>query len=48
MRKLLIDTDCGVDDAAAILLALQSKDVEVVAITCVCGNTSLDSLRLTD
>lgn len=39
-RKLLIDTDAGVDDAQAILMALQYPDVDVVGITCVAGNTS--------
>ncbi|ELP83421.1 inosine-uridine preferring nucleoside hydrolase, putative [Entamoeba invadens IP1] len=42
MRKLLIDTDCGVDDATAILLTIMSKKVDLVAITCVVGNTTLD------
>ncbi|CAD5119423.1 DgyrCDS8035 [Dimorphilus gyrociliatus] len=38
--KLIIDTDAGCDDAAAILLALSHKDVEIVAITTVHGNTN--------
>ncbi|BFU18457.1 Inosine-uridine preferring nucleoside hydrolase, putative [Entamoeba histolytica HM-1:IMSS-B] len=42
MRKLIIDTDCGVDDATAILLTIMSKKVDLVAITCVVGNTTLD------
>lgn len=42
--KLVIDTDGGADDAAAILLALSAwnnndSNFEVVAITCVNGNT---------
>ncbi|WAR05360.1 RIHA-like protein [Mya arenaria] len=37
-RKLLIDTDAGVDDAQAILMALKSPDVDVIGITCVAGN----------
>ena len=44
MRKLIIDTDCGVDDATAILLTLASKKVELVAITCVAGNTTLENV----
>lgn len=41
-RKILIDTDCGVDDAEALLLALsKDSDIEVVAITCVNGNAPL-------
>lgn len=39
MRKIIIDTDAGLDDAQAILMALASVDVEVVAITTVMGNT---------
>jgi inosine-uridine nucleoside N-ribohydrolase len=38
-RKIIIDTDAGLDDAQAILMALASDDVEVVAITTVMGNT---------
>lgn len=39
---ILIDTDPGVDDAVAILLALASPEVEVLAITAVAGNVPLD------
>lgn len=41
-RKIIIDTDPGQDDAVAILLALASPELEVVAITCVAGNVPLD------
>lgn len=37
-QRVIIDTDPGVDDALAILLALRSPEIEVVAITTVCGN----------
>ena len=36
--KVIIDTDPGVDDALALLLALASPELEVVGITTVCGN----------
>jgi purine nucleosidase len=36
--KVIIDTDPGVDDALAILLALASPELDVVGITTVCGN----------
>ncbi|MGQ0809879.1 MAG: nucleoside hydrolase [Nitrospiraceae bacterium] len=36
--RVIIDTDPGVDDALAILLALRSPELEIVAITTVCGN----------
>ena len=39
-RKLIIDSDAGVDDANAILMALGSPDVDVIAITTVSGNTT--------
>ena len=43
-RKIIIDCDAGVDDAQAILLALSAQDVEVIAITCVAGNTPIDKV----
>ena len=39
MQRILIDTDPGVDDAFAILLAMRSPELLVEAITTVCGNT---------
>ena len=42
MNKIIIDTDPGVDDAHAILLALVHPDVKVEAITTVNGNVSLE------
>lgn len=36
--RVIIDSDMGVDDALAILLALRSPELDVVAITTVCGN----------
>ncbi|XP_078044096.1 nucleoside hydrolase [Augochlora pura] len=43
-RKVIIDTDAGVDDATAILLILKSKGIEVLAITCTYGNTYVDNV----
>ncbi|MEO0371154.1 MAG: nucleoside hydrolase, partial [Pseudomonadota bacterium] len=37
-RKIIIDTDPGQDDAVAILLALASSELDVLALTCVAGN----------
>ncbi len=45
-RRLVIDTDPGVDDAVAILLAFASPEVEVVALTAVAGNVGLDKTAL--
>ena len=41
MRKIIIDTDPGQDDAVAILLALASPELEVLGITAVAGNVPL-------
>lgn len=41
--RIILDTDTGVDDALAILLALRSPELRVEAITGVCGNTSLEN-----
>ncbi len=39
--KIIIDTDPGQDDAAAIMLALGSPELEVLGITAVAGNVPL-------
>ena len=44
MKKLIIDTDCGIDDAVAIMMAISRKDVDVVGITTVSGNTYVDQV----
>ncbi len=41
-RKAVIDTDPGLDDAIAILLALCSPAIELAGITTVAGNIGLD------
>lgn len=40
--QLIIDCDAGIDDAQEIMLALARPDAEVLAITCVSGNTEVD------
>jgi purine nucleosidase/pyrimidine-specific ribonucleoside hydrolase len=40
--RLLIDTDPGIDDALALLLALHSAGVSVEAITTVAGNVTVE------
>ena len=37
-RKVIIDTDPGVDDSFAILLALRSPEIEVIGLTSLFGN----------
>ena len=44
--RVIIDTDPGVDDAVAILLALASEELDVVAITSVAGNVGIDATTL--
>jgi pyrimidine-specific ribonucleoside hydrolase len=41
--EILIDCDPGHDDAMALLLALASPEVEVVGVTTVAGNTTLEN-----
>jgi len=41
-RRLLIDTDPGIDDALAILLALASPETRLEAVTVVAGNVPVD------
>ena len=43
MKQIIIDTDPGIDDAAALFLALASPELEVVALTTIYGNASVDS-----
>ncbi|HUI70926.1 MAG TPA: nucleoside hydrolase [Spirochaetia bacterium] len=44
-KKILIDTDCGVDDAIAIMMALASPhEVSVMGITTVSGNVQVDNV----
>lgn len=42
-RKIIIDTDPGVDDAMAIMLAVKSRAFDIKAVTTVCGNTTIDN-----
>lgn len=42
MRKLIIDTDTGSDDAVALIMALKSTHFKVEAITTVCGNVPVE------
>jgi inosine-uridine nucleoside N-ribohydrolase len=42
MQRILIDTDPGVDDALAILLAMKSPELRVEAITTISGNVHVE------
>ncbi|TNN55048.1 putative uridine nucleosidase 1 [Liparis tanakae] len=43
-RPVIIDTDCGIDDAQAIMMALAAPDIRVLGVTCVFGNTSVENV----
>jgi purine nucleosidase len=42
MKRLVIDTDPGVDDALALIMAFAAADTRVEALTVVAGNVGLD------
>ena len=42
MKRVIIDADPGIDDTAAVLLALASPELEVVAVTTIFGNASVE------
>ena len=42
MTKFIIDTDPGTDDAVAFIAALNSPELDVLALTTVGGNASLE------
>ncbi len=51
--RVIIDQDGGIDDALALILALRSPELEVIAITAVSGNVTaeqatLNGLRVVD
>lgn len=43
-RNIMIDCDTGMDDALALLLALRCPEFDVLGVTCVSGNISLDKV----
>ncbi len=42
VRKVIIDTDTGADDASALILAAKSPNLEILGVTVLAGNVSLD------
>ncbi len=44
MQKLIIDTDCGIDDAIAIMMALAHPEAEIIGVTTVSGNVDVDQV----
>jgi pyrimidine-specific ribonucleoside hydrolase len=43
-KRIVLDVDTGTDDALAILYALRHKDLDVIGISCVAGNATLDQV----
>ncbi len=41
---IVLDVDTGTDDALAILYAVSHPDLDVLAISCVAGNSGLDQV----
>ncbi|MEK3732625.1 nucleoside hydrolase [Paenibacillus sp. FSL M8-0334] len=39
--RIILDVDTGIDDALAIILAVKSRKLDMLGITTVCGNVSL-------
>ena len=42
-KKIILDCDPGHDDAVAIMLAAASDTIDILGITCVAGNTTLEN-----
>ena len=45
-KSVIIDCDPGIDDAAALFMALASDKLDVVALTTVFGNVGLDQTTI--
>ena len=45
-KKIILDCDPGHDDAVAIMLAAASDKIEILGITCVAGNATLENTKL--
>ncbi|XP_041127623.1 inosine-uridine preferring nucleoside hydrolase-like isoform X1 [Polyodon spathula] len=43
-KLLLVDADCGVDDAQALMMALAAPQVQVLGVTCCFGNAPIENV----
>ncbi len=46
MKKIILDVDTGVDDAIAIMLGIADKEMDLLGITTVTGNVTVDKAFL--
>lgn len=44
MIPVILDVDTGVDDALALIAAVRHPDLDLIAVSCVTGNASLDNV----
>ena len=44
-KKIILDCDPGHDDAVAIMLAIASEEIDLLGITCVGGNATLENTK---
>lgn len=42
-RKVIIDCDPGLDDALALMIATASEDIEIIGVTTIGGNSSIEN-----
>ena len=45
-KKIILDCDPGHDDAVAIMLAIANNEIDLLGITCVGGNATLENTKL--
>jgi len=45
-KKIILDCDPGHDDAVAIMLAVASEEINLLGITCVGGNATLENTKI--
>ncbi|XP_029005181.1 inosine-uridine preferring nucleoside hydrolase isoform X2 [Betta splendens] len=43
-KLVIIDTDCGIDDAQALMMALAAPNIQILGVTCVFGNTCVQNV----
>jgi pyrimidine-specific ribonucleoside hydrolase len=44
VTRIILDVDTGIDDAFALMFAVRHPDIELVAVTCVAGNSNVDQV----